>query len=108
MPKGPLGGPRPGASASLNIKMEMNAPNGEAEAKEMIIDGITRRFGKVDNITITEETEKIPNTESLLDKVVIDILLDKNKAQLIEVNDLVNDVEEALDTTRVSVTIEAI
>lgn len=106
MPKGHLGGPRPGSTSSLNISIEINAPEGDID--DMLVKGATRRFGKIDTLTITEDTDVISRVDETFNKVVIEILLDSNHVQLIEVEDLVNDIEQALGEERIGVEIEAV
>jgi hypothetical protein len=104
MPKGPFGGPRPAVSSSFNITIELNAPDGDVD--EMVIQGLTQRFQKVDTMTINTEMETVGG--HTFEKVVVDILLEDNSARLIEVNDLVSDMEDALGTRRVGVVMEAV
>jgi hypothetical protein len=104
MPEGPGGGPRPLASSSLNIEIEINAPDEDPD--EMLIQGLTSRFRYVDSISISEEVETVGG--EAFDKVVIEVLFESNEVELVSVNDVVSDVEYALGQERIGVTIEAI
>jgi len=104
MPKGPLGVARPGASSSINIKIEINAPEGNVN--EMVVEGLTKRFNTVSSISITEETEFIKDQP--FDKVVLEILLDSDQVMLSRIEDLTSDIEDALGEKRIGVEVEAV
>jgi len=104
MPQGPRGGPRPMASCSLSVTVEVNAP--DSEPSEMLANNLTSRFRRVEQVTITEETESIK--DQVFEKVVVDILFQSNEMQLVIIEDIVTDIEEALNKERIGVTVEAI
>lgn len=104
MPQGPLGVSRPGVSSSVNIQIEMNAPEGNVD--QMVLDGLTKRFKTVESVSITEETEFIKDQS--FDKVMIEILLNSNEVMLSRIEDLVSDIEDALGQERIGVTVEAV
>jgi len=104
MPEGPLGVTRPGVSSSINLKIEVNAPEGNVNKK--IVEGLTKRFNTVSSISITEETEFIKDQS--FDKVVVEILLNSNQAMLSRIEDLTSDIEDALGEKRIGVEVEAV
>jgi len=104
MPQGPLGVSRPGVSSSINIQIEINAPDDNVD--QMVLDGLTKRFKNVESVTITEETEFIQ--DQAFDKVMVEILLNSNEVMLSRIEDLVSDIEDALDQERIGVTVEAV
>lgn len=104
MPQGPLGVSRPGVSSSVNIQIEINAPEGNVD--QMVVDGLTRRFKNVESVSITKETELIKGQS--FDKVIVEILLSSNEVMLSRIEDLVSDIEEALGKERIGVTVEAV
>jgi hypothetical protein len=103
MPKGPMGVSRPGVSSSINITIEMNAPQGNVD--DMVVEGLTKRFNTVSSITINEETEFVKDQS--FDKVVVEILLDSNEVMLSRIEDLTTDIENALGQERIGVLVEA-
>jgi len=104
MPQGPLGVSRPGVSSSINIQIEINAP--DDNVNQMVLDGLTKRFKNVESVSITEETEFIQDQQ--FDKVMVEILLNSNEAMLSRIEDLVSDIEDALGQERIGVTVEAV
>jgi len=104
MPQGPRGGPRPMASCSLSVTVEVNAPDGEPS--DMLANNLTSRFRRVEQVTITEETEAIG--DEVFDKVIAEILFESNKMQLISIEDIVTDIEDALGSERIAVQVEAV
>lgn len=105
MPQGPRGGPRPMASSSLNVTVEVNAPD-EGGIPEMIAHNLTSRFRYVEEITVSEETETIGG--EMFDKVVAQLLFESNKIELTTVEDVASDIEDAIGEERIGVTIEAV
>lgn len=104
MPEGPLGASRPLASSSLNVEIEVNAPDGKVD--EMLLEELTSRFRRVSEITISEEIEIV--ADQSFDKIVIQVLFNDSTVRLSVVEDVVTDIEEALGEERIGVTIESV
>jgi hypothetical protein len=104
MPQGPRGGPRPMASCSLSVTVEVNAPDGEPS--DMLANNLTSRFRRVEQVTITEETETVGG--ELFHKVIVDIMLSNNEIQLAIIEDIASDIEKALEEERIAVNVETI
>lgn len=105
MPTGPAGVDRPLASSSLSIEIELNSEFTDDEVMDALSDSY-RIMTKADQATITSGNKEIG--DEMFPTTFVGILLDDKPYLLSEINDIVTELEENLNTEKLGVEVQAV